>query len=122
MNKPGFSMEKVVDMLFPVLLAAVAWLLGEITSFQNRLIAIESKIPILITEDGVPTDSPLSASKRQELKDDKTMETAIQIGNKAQALGLDVFVISHKGDTLIEKFMSTIKFEKKNDFSTIVNA
>lgn len=69
-TKSGFSMEKVVDMLFPVLLAAVAWLLGEIASFQNRLIAIESKIPILITEDGVATDSPLSASKRQELKDD----------------------------------------------------
>jgi hypothetical protein len=27
-------------------------------------------MPILITEDGVPTDSPLSASRRQELKDD----------------------------------------------------
>jgi hypothetical protein len=69
-QKSGFSMEKVVDMLFPVLLAAVGWLLSEITSFQNRLIAIESKIPILITEDGVPTDSPLSAARRQELKDD----------------------------------------------------
>lgn len=69
-EKSGFSMEKVVDMLFPVLLAAVAWLLGEIASFQNRLIAIESKIPILITEDGTPTDSPVSAVKRQELKDD----------------------------------------------------
>jgi DNA repair exonuclease SbcCD ATPase subunit len=34
---------------------------------------------------------------------------------------VNVFVISHKGDTLIEKFMSTIKFEKKNDFSQIVN-
>ena len=63
-------MEKVVDMLFPVLLAAVGWLLSEITSFQNRLIAIESKIPILITEDGVPTDSPISASRRQDMKDD----------------------------------------------------
>ena len=70
MNKPGFSMEKVVDMLFPVLLAAVGWLLSEITSFQNRLIAIESKIPILITEDGVPTDSPISAARRQDMKDD----------------------------------------------------
>ena len=69
-EKPSFSMEKVVDMLFPVLLAAVAWLLGEITSFQNRLIAIESKIPILITEDGVPTDSPISAARRQDMKDD----------------------------------------------------
>ena len=69
-TKSGFSMEKVVDMLFPVLLAAVAWLLGEITSFQNRLIAIESKIPILITNEGVIIDSPQSASARQELKDD----------------------------------------------------
>jgi hypothetical protein len=70
MNKPGFSMEKVVDMLFPVLLAAVAWLLGEITSFQNRLIAIESKMPILITDEGVIIDSPQSAAARQEMKDD----------------------------------------------------
>ena len=70
MNKPGFSMEKVVDMLFPVLLAAVAWLLGEITSFQNRLIAIESKMPILITNEGVIIDSPQSAAARQEMKDD----------------------------------------------------
>lgn len=69
-TKSGFSMEKIVDMLFPVLLAAVAWLLGEIASFQNRLIAIESKIPILITEDGVPTDSPISAARRQDMKDD----------------------------------------------------
>ena len=63
-------MEKVVDMLFPVLLAAVGWLLSEITSFQNRLIEIESKMPILITDDGVPTDSPVSAARRQQMKDD----------------------------------------------------
>lgn len=31
----------------------------------------------------------------------------------------NVFVISHKGDQLAEKFSNTIKFEKKNDFSTI---
>jgi hypothetical protein len=70
MNNKGFSMEKVVDMLFPVLLAAVGWLLSEITSFQNRLIEIESKIPILITDEGVPTDSPISAARRQDMKDD----------------------------------------------------
>jgi hypothetical protein len=64
------NMQKIIDMLFPVLLAAVGWLLTEIASFNNRLIAIESKIPILITEDGVPTDSPLSAAKRQQLKDE----------------------------------------------------
>ena len=69
-EKSSFSMEKVVDMLFPVLLAAVAWLLGEITSFQNRLIALESKMPILITDEGVIIDSPQSAAARQEMKDD----------------------------------------------------
>ena len=66
----GFSMEKIADMLFPVLLAAVGWLLSEITSFQNRLIAIESKIPILITDEAVIIDSPQSAAARQEMKDD----------------------------------------------------
>ena len=64
------NMQKIVDMLFPVLLAAVGWLLTEITSFNNRLIAIEGKMPALITSEGVPTDSPLSAARRQELKDD----------------------------------------------------
>ena len=64
------NMQKIVDMLFPVLLAAVGWLLSEIASFQNRLIEIESKMPILITKEGVPTDSPISASRRQDMKDD----------------------------------------------------
>ena len=64
------NMQKIVDMLFPVLLAAVGWLLSEIASFQNRLIEIESKMPILITDEGVPTDSPISAARRQDMKDD----------------------------------------------------
>lgn len=64
------NMQKIVDMLFPVLLAAVGWLLSEVASFQNRLIEIESKMPILITDDGTPTDSPISAARRQQLKDD----------------------------------------------------
>jgi len=64
------NMQKIIDMLFPVLLAAVGWLLAEIASFNNRLMSVESKMPALITAEGVPTDSPLSASRRQELKDD----------------------------------------------------
>ena len=32
----------------------------------------------------------------------------------------NIFVISHKGETLFDKFHSVIKFEKKNDFSSIV--
>ena len=33
----------------------------------------------------------------------------------------NIFVISHKGDQLNDKFRSTIKFVKKNNFSTIEN-
>jgi hypothetical protein len=69
-QKSGFSMDKLVDMLFPVLLAAVGWLLSEIASFNNRLIAIESRIPALITADGVPTDSPISAERRHQMKEE----------------------------------------------------
>ena len=32
----------------------------------------------------------------------------------------NVFIISHKGDVLFDKFRSVIKFEKRNDFSVIV--
>jgi hypothetical protein len=31
----------------------------------------------------------------------------------------NVFVISHKGDQLFDKFRSVIKFEKKNNFSQV---
>lgn len=34
----------------------------------------------------------------------------------------NVFVISHKGDVLFDKFRSVIKFEKRNDFSVIAGA
>jgi hypothetical protein len=69
-DKSGFSMGKLVDMLFPVLLAAVGWLLSEIASFNNRLIAMEGKMPALITAEGVPTDSPISAERRQRQKEE----------------------------------------------------
>jgi hypothetical protein len=31
----------------------------------------------------------------------------------------NIFVISHKGDQLFDKFRSVIKFEKRNDFSVM---
>lgn len=64
------TMQKVIDMLFPVLLAAVGWLLVEIASFNNRLLSIESKMPALITPEGVPTDSPISAERRHAMKEE----------------------------------------------------
>lgn len=33
----------------------------------------------------------------------------------------NVFVISHKGDVMVDKFKNNIRFEKTNDFSTIVH-
>jgi hypothetical protein len=32
----------------------------------------------------------------------------------------NVFVISHKGDQLFDKFRSVIKFQKRNNFSEVV--
>jgi len=64
------NMQKIIDMLFPVLLAAVGWLLTEIASFNDRLIEIESKMPALITAEGVPTDSPISAERRHQMKEE----------------------------------------------------
>ena len=64
------TMQKVIDMLFPVLLAAVGGLLAEIASFNTRLLSIESKMPALITPEGVPTDSPISAERRHAMKEE----------------------------------------------------
>ena len=32
----------------------------------------------------------------------------------------NIFVISHKGEQLLDKFENTVKFEKKNEFSVII--
>jgi hypothetical protein len=40
-----------------------------VSSTNERLIKIESAMPALITQEGVPTDSPLSAERRAILKD-----------------------------------------------------
>jgi len=57
-------------MLFPVIVSAIAWLLTSMTAIQADLISIKSKMPNLITEQGVPTDSPISAEARARLKEE----------------------------------------------------
>ena len=57
-------------MLFPVIVSAIAWMISSVTSMQNDLIDIKAKMPILITEQGVPTDSPISAEHRVKLKEE----------------------------------------------------
>jgi hypothetical protein len=63
-------MEKITSMLFPVIVSAIAWLLTSMTAIQADLITIKSKMPNLITEQGVPTDSPISAEARARLKEE----------------------------------------------------
>jgi len=61
---------KIIPMIFPVLVAAVGWMISSVNSMQNDLVDIRSKMPALITAQGVPTDSPLSAEARNKLKEE----------------------------------------------------
>lgn len=65
---------EILKMVIPILVVSIGWLLGQVSSFSNRLISIESKLPALITSEGVPTDSPLSAEKRAKLREDLQKE------------------------------------------------
>ena len=58
----------------PILIACIAWLLGQVNAFETRLTKIEAAMPVLITPDGVPTDSPLSAKQRAEMREHLTSE------------------------------------------------
>lgn len=58
----------------PILVACIAWLLGQVSAFETRLTKIEAALPVLITQDGVPTDSPMSAKERAELREHLTTE------------------------------------------------
>ena len=55
--------------VIPIVVAALAWLLGQVNSFSERLTKIEGNMPALITSIGVLIDSPLSAEKRALLKE-----------------------------------------------------
>lgn len=66
--------SEILKMVIPILVVSIGWLLGQVSSFSNRLISIESKLPALITSEGVPTDSPLSAEKRVKLREDLQKE------------------------------------------------
>jgi hypothetical protein len=59
----------VLKAVIPVIVASLAWLLGQVADFSTRLTKIEGSMPALITPSGVPTDSPLSAEARHKLKE-----------------------------------------------------
>ena len=66
----NFKMEDVAKILLPMLVSAIIWLLNSVGSFNERLVKIEGAMPALITPQGVPTDSPLSAERRVALKEE----------------------------------------------------
>jgi hypothetical protein len=64
------NMQDLLKAIIPILVACIAWLLGQVSSFQTRLTQIEGKMPALITNEGVPTDSPISAERRVKLREE----------------------------------------------------
>ena len=60
----------VLKAIIPIVVAAIAWLLGQVASFSDRLTRIEGQMPALITKEGIPTDSPISAERRQAMKEE----------------------------------------------------
>lgn len=61
---------KIAEKLFPVLVAAVTWVISAVTTLQHDITDIKSKMPALITQDGRPTDSPISAEARHKMKEE----------------------------------------------------
>jgi hypothetical protein len=59
----------VLKAVIPITIAALTWLLGQVSSFDTRLTKIETAVPVLLTKEGVPTDSPISAEARHKLKE-----------------------------------------------------
>jgi len=64
----------VLKAVIPIIVAALAWLLGQVSSANERLVKVEAAMPALITKEGVPTDSPLSAERRANLKEELKRE------------------------------------------------
>ena len=74
MNKRGLrevnmNWADVLKAVIPVIVASLAWLLGQVSDFSVRLTKIEGSMPALITKEGVPTDSPISAERRAAMKE-----------------------------------------------------
>ena len=62
--------QDILKAVLPIIVACLAWLLGQVADFSTRLTKIEGQMPALITKEGVPTDSPISAERRHNLKEE----------------------------------------------------
>jgi hypothetical protein len=63
------SWADVLKAVIPIIVMALAWLLGQVNDFSTRLTKIEGAMPSLITKEGAPTDSPISAERRAAMKE-----------------------------------------------------
>jgi hypothetical protein len=63
------NMADVLKAVIPIVVVCLGWLLGQVSDFSIRLTRIEGSMPALITKEGVPTDSPISAERRAALKE-----------------------------------------------------
>ena len=75
-------------MLFPVMVAAISWMISSVTTMQGELIDLRSKMPALITSQGVPTDSPISAEARGKMKE--------ELNNKINELHVQVMLLQER--------------------------
>ena len=66
----GVDISKIANMAFPVIVAAITWLVSGINGLHMDVQDIKGKMPLLITPQGVPTDSPISADARYKLRDE----------------------------------------------------
>jgi len=64
------NMQDVLKAIIPIVVVCMGWLLGQVSSFQTRLTQIEGKMPALITSEGIPTDSPISAERRAKMREE----------------------------------------------------
>lgn len=64
------SWSDVLKAVIPIVVMCLAWLLGQVNSFSERLTKIEGSMPALITKEGIPTDSPISAERRHIMKEE----------------------------------------------------
>ena len=63
-------------------------MISSVTTMQGDLIDIRSKMPSLISAQGVPTDSPISAEARGKLKE--------ELNNKINELHVQVMILQER--------------------------
>ena len=82
----------VLKAIIPIVVMSLAWLLGQVNSFSERLTKIEGSMPALITKEGIPTDSPISAEKRHALKEEiyrdiHALQVKVQLLEEREKMG-----------------------------------